>query len=323
MKTARLPIGVDLGSSRIRMISARRDASGALAIEAAAVRDIPEDTIGDAAVRDADFVAAILEDLRRELGDKQRSCVLALAPMSASLRVVRIPKMTDAERRSAARFEAERFVPWDTKDVATLVRSHWVNPAENALAVGVVREDALLSRVTCAKRAGLRVCGVDHEACALQRAFPIADAVLDVGLRRSTIHAFSPNGPLSLVVPSGGNDVTRAIGHDLTIEQSAAERRKRILGTAGAGESARQTLVERVRGAVATLRDRLPVRRIALVGNGARLPGLAGDIETATEAIVELTVSDLLQSSVYPADVTRAAAPDWTLAAALTIWSAP
>ena len=130
------------------------------------------------------------------------------------------------------------------------------------------------------------------------------------------------DGLLTAVLPGGGELVTGAIGAALSLERHVAERRKRILGTAGAGEEARGELAAQAASAIAKMRQSMPVRRIAMTGNGARLSGLAADIESATNALVEVPVSDLLQGGPYPEDVVRAAAPDWAMAAALASWGA-
>ena len=189
-------------------------------------------------------------------------------------------------------------------------------------AVGAVREVALFARLRVLKRAGLRPAGVDYCAFALRRAFPYADAVLDVGFRRSVLYGFGADGPLTAALPGGGERITNAIGAALSIERHVAERRKRILGTAGAGEEARGELAAQAAAAIGKLRAAIPVRRIAMTGNGARLSGLAADVESATQALVEVSVSDLLQGGPYPDDVVRAAAPDWAMAAALASWGA-
>jgi Tfp pilus assembly PilM family ATPase len=273
-------------------------------------------------VPELELIAAIIEDLRREIDGTERRCVVSLAASVAALRLVRFPKMSASERRRAARFEADRFAGWDAKNVASIVRVHPVDKTDNVHAVGIAREDALRARIACVSRAGLRPVGVDHDACVMRRAFPFSDAVLDVGHRQATLHAFAAAGPISLRIACGGADVTRAIGADLAIDATAAEKRKRILGTAGAGEAARESFVALVSAAVHKARERVPVRRLALTGNGARLPGLAAGIEAATGAIAEMPVSDVLRAGAYPDDVIRAAAPDWTLAACLASWYA-
>jgi type IV pilus assembly protein PilM len=318
-----LPLGIDLGSSRIRVASAIAAQGAGSEIVGVASREAPEGAMREGAIVDADTVAAVIDDLRRELRTPHRRCVLSLPASVAALRIVRFPKMSDSERRSAARFESERIAPWNSKEVATVVRAHWVNAREGLVAVGVAREEAVRSRTACVRRAGLSVVGIDHDACALRRAFPFADAVLDVGHRSSTLHAFSHSGPISVTVPAGGHEVTAGICRDLGIESFAAERRKRILGTAGAGETARDAFAALVATAVQRVREKSAVRRLAMTGNGARLAGLAAAIEAATAAVVDVPVSDLLRGSAYPDDVTRSAAPDWTLAASLCAWERP
>lgn len=314
VKTRSIPLGIDIGRTRIRVAAAVRTTSGKAELVGVASREAPQE---------CEAVSAVVEDLRRELATRERRCVLSLPAASGVLKVVRFPKMSETERRNAARFESERIVPWDSKDIATIVRAHWVNVREGLVAIGVAREEALRLRVACARGAGLSVAGVDHDACAMRRAFPFADAVLDVGYESSSLHVFSASGPLSLIIPAGGSDVTSGICRDLGIDSTAAERRKRILGTAGAGESARDAFVSRVAVTIQEVRERNPIRRLAMTGNGARLPGLPAAIESAIEAVVDVPVSDLLQVAAYPEDVARSAAPDWTLAASLAAWETP
>lgn len=319
----RLPLGLDLGATRVRLARAERSGSGEIRLMAVASRDLPEDAVTAVSLEEPDLIAAIVEDLRHEIGGKERRCVLSLGAQAAALRFVRFPKMSVAERRRAAGFEAERFAPWDMHAITSIVRIHPVDPAESIHAVGVARADSLSARITCAKRSGLRPVGVDHDATALWRAFPFCDAVLDVGHRAATLHAFTPAGPLSWAISGGGFEITRAIAADLSIDPIAAENRKRLVGTAGAGETARDAFCASVGGAAAKARERTSsLRRIAVVGNGSRLTGLPTALEAAAGSAVEAPVSDILRGGEYPEDVVRAAAPDWTLATCLAAWGA-
>lgn len=317
-----LPLGLDLGSTRVRLARSECSGSGEVRLMAIATRDLPDDAVTGDAVPELELVAAIVEDLCHELGGKERRCVLSMSAQVASLRFVRFPKMSAAERRRSARFEAERFASWDARGLPSVVRIHPVSQSDRVHAVGVTRADALATRIACAKRSGLRPIGVDHDVCAFRRAFPFTDAVLDVGHRRSALHAFTPAGPLSVCIPEGGAEITRAIGTDLAIDGAAAEARKRLLGTAGAGDGARDTFSSLVADAAVKARERTSMRRIVVVGNGSRLPSLPAAIEAATGSAVERAVSEVLHGVEYPDDVIRAGAADWTLAAALAAWSA-
>jgi Tfp pilus assembly PilM family ATPase len=131
---------------------------------------------------------------------------------------------------------------------------------------------------------------------------------------------FAGTTPATLQTFNGGADVTRAIERELRVDERTAEKRKRILGTAGAGERARAALACDIAALLQSARGSRSITRVALVGNGARLPGLAADVETATGAACELPVSDALRGDAYPEDVVRSGAPDWTLATGLALW---
>lgn len=306
-----LPYGVDLGTTRIRVAFGECNRAGSVRLRAIAARDVPETP---------ELLAIVLEEMLAEIGARERRCVAAIGAPSAALRSVRFPAMTWAERVRAARFEAQRFADWDVEREPSLVRTHPIDRANGAYAVGVTRAAAIDARLVPLRAAGLRPVAVDHDAFALRRLFPSVHAVLDVGAERSRLHLYEP-GPQTLVAEAGGATVTRGIASDLAVDQPSAERRKRILGFAGAGVAAREQLVGALAELVTGARTRASVERIALTGNGARLPHLARDLEEATGAFVEFSVPDLLRTGDYPDDVVRVAAPDWTLAAALAGWS--
>jgi len=321
-RTRILPIGVDLGTTRVRLVAAETDRAGRTKIAAAVARDLPDGALVENAIVEPDLVATVLEEAFRELGFRQRRCAMSLPCSAAAIRLMRLPGMGWTERKRCARFEAERFSPWDASEIPSIVRVRALDARARVHAIGIARTDAVAARTVCAKKAGLRLASIDHDACALARAFPYADAVLDVGYLQTTLHAVTPSAVLSEPIPLGGSHVTRAIAIDLAIDGDAAEKRKRILGTAGAGDGAVQDLAAQVGVHVGRLRNLTPIRRVALTGNGARLPGLAEAIAAAAGVVAELQVSDVLRDGAYPNDVVRSAAPDWTLAAALATGSA-
>lgn len=315
-----LPLGIDIGATRARIAFAEARKDGGGRVRAVVCRDLPQGVSSSGEIESPELVAAVLEEMLGELDVRERRCVSAIGVPAASIRVVRFPKMSWAERSRAARFEAQRFVNWDMETEPSVVRVHPIDRDENLYAVGVTRSQAADSRIAALRAARLKPVAVDHDAFALRRCLPFGDAIVDVGAERTTLHAFGQSGPLSWFVPSGGAEVTRGIARELSIDVPTAERRKRILGAAGAGTAAREALVAQIAELVDRARGRASITRVALTGNGARLPGLASDLELATGAIVEIPVAELLHTDAYPEDVIRAAAPDWTLAAGLSMW---
>lgn len=310
-----LPLGVDVGSSRVRIAFAEAASAENVRIRAVAARDIADDIRMDPAL-----VAALIEEILEELGVRIRTCVTAIGSPDAGLRVISFPKMSWNERVRAARYEVQRTAPFPA-EAPGVVRVHRVKPRESSFAIGVTNGAILNDRVALLKRARLRVTAVDHDSLALRRAIPFADAILDIGANRSRLHHYTSAAPFSHSISAGGADVTRGIAQELSIDVASAERRKRILGSAGAGIAVRDALIAEFVSIVDRARARAPIARIALVGNGARLPGLASQLETACNVTSELIVPPLLQAGTYPEDVIRSAAPDWVLAAALTTWA--
>lgn len=312
MKYQSFPLGIDIGTSRLRAVHRVRQ-NGLSCVRAVATRDLPDGCIVEGKVRDVEFVGALLEDAVSELNTRERRCVGAIGLPHATLRAVFFPRMSALEREKAARFEAARYIDYPSSEA--IVRLRELDANRGIWVLGIVHAEAFRERIMCLKKAGLRPIALEDEGCALRRAFEQFDAVCDVGYARTrlylnrSLHAFQ--------IPIAGVDVTRGIARDLGLNESFAEKRKRILGTAGAGESSRAEITAGVRSLMDAGKEVGAIHRTALVGNAARLPGLASDIEAATAAKIEISVSRVLQTENYPKDVVASSAPDWTLAASL------
>ena len=321
MKYRTLPLGIDLGSTRVRIACGVLDRENGFRLQAVSSRKLPDIDGSDA---DApQLIAAVLDELLEELGTRERRCILAVRTPDAQMRNVEFPPMNAFERARAARFEARRFAGWDIDAAPTAVRVHPVDANSGWYTVGAVQRAVLDKLVKPAKMAGLRVHAIDDEGFALRRAFPEIDGIIDVGFERSALHASSPRGPVSWHVGVGSADITRGIATDLAIDLPAAEKRKCILGSAGAGIAACRFVVSELCAAIARARSRVPLERVALTGNGARLPGFQSLLAGASPATIEMPVSNHLICDAYPEDVVRSAGPDWSLAVGLCAWGAP
>lgn len=303
---ATLPLGIDLGAARTRVALVERCGAGPPQLVAVATRATNEDP------------SAAIAAAWAELGTRERRCVLALSAPDALLRSIPFPAMGRGERRRAARFEAARFVAFPLEEAVVRVAS----VAPDRSVVGIARRAALDARASAARRAGLRPVAVDDAAFALLRAFPYADAVVDVGLGATLLVVPADLVPSSTSFASGGEAFTAAIAASLGIDPPAAEQRKRTIGLAGAGERVRDALVEQLAGALIEhrARSRSELRAIALAGNGARLTGFADALERAVAIPVRLGALSSGASETLPGDVLRAASPDWGLAYGLALW---
>lgn len=300
-----LPLGVDLGRNRIRVALVERSADGSVALAAVAARARGDDA------------AAELRDAVRELGTRERRCVLALGAPDASLRAVAFPAMSPFERRRAARFEAARLDgDGDTGTTVTLA------PLADGWALGIARRPALAACRATAAAAGLRTVAIDDAALALARIRHGADGAIDIGSDATRVIVFVEPVPYVVQFPIGGEALTAAIADALGIDGARAEERKRTSGFAGAGEVRRDEMIAIVVDAIATARSLTgaDVRILAMTGNGSRIPGLPEAFGRAAGIAVRLAELDPSLSGTLPHDVLRAAGPDWALAVGLALW---
>jgi Tfp pilus assembly PilM family ATPase len=262
----------------------------------------------------------LIDEMMDELGVRRGRAVCAVGPPAATLRMTTLPRMTALERRRAARLDLNRQLGQASEGI--VIRVHAIDRGCDTYTVGAVSKSVLESRTTALRKAGLRVCGVDHEGRALTRCFPKSDAVLDVGCERTCLHVASAGSCLTWWSAIGGETITQGIARDLGIDGAAAEARKRALGTAGAGEAAMAELVREVGDLISNARTRCTIRCVSIVGNGSRVPGLRRAIESASSVACEPAPPDGIGLDKYPADIVRAASADWALALALTTWFA-
>jgi Tfp pilus assembly PilM family ATPase len=249
----------------------------------------------------------------RELKTSERRCVAAIGLPAAKLRRVTLPPMTAFERIGTARFEAGRYIDYPVREA--IVRVRRLSADSRDWALGIVRARAIQARVACLRKGGLHVRAMNDAGCALRRCLADFDAVLDIGAHRSTVYLVKSLD--SWQTQAAGAGITAAIGRDLHLDQGAAEKRKRILGTAGAGEREKAELISSLAFLIEEARNVAACQRLAVVGNGARLPGLLAGLMSATGSVCEFAVSHALDSESYSKDIVSLGAPDWTLAASL------
>jgi len=314
-----ISLGLDIGSSRVRLALVERVA-GKPRLHAVAARDLPADVATHGEVVRPELVAASIEEMLAELNTDERRCVCGIGTPSASLRSLRLPTMTSLERTQMARLDVERQLGRKIDDV--VVRIHPVPERAGTYQVGAVARRALATRVAAARRAGLRVIAVDHEAMALRRCLPFADAIVDIGQDRTTCYAFSESECSMTWTGTGGASVTHTIGRDLQLEFHTAERRKRIVGTAGAGERAISDLIREIAHMFeASKKMQRGAGTMCVVGNGSRVNGLEDRLRDRLGIAYRPNAAAVELGDRVPADVSHRAMADWSLAIGLALWS--
>ncbi len=298
-----LPIGVDVGSKRVRACAIVR-CDGLLRVERVSTVDI---VAGD--------VEAALGAAIRALDSREKRCVLAARPPDATLWLATFPPMRSAERERAAAFSVRDG--GDARAFVTRVRAF----GADTFACGSIARAALDRAVARSRRVGMRPVAIDFEAFAWRRAAPNADAVLDVGAEMSRLMVFGSHVPEVSVIPIGGDAFTQAMQNAIGIDAAQAEDRKRESGLGSCGLAEMQALAARVFEIVTGLRARgfADVRTLMLGGNGSRIVRLSDILADALGCTVVREDRFSIESA-YPPDVFRAASADWSVAIGLALY---
>jgi Tfp pilus assembly PilM family ATPase len=305
-----LPLGIDLGATRVRIAQSEHRSDGSIRLLAVASHAYAHDP-----------VPAITRALA-ELNTTERRCVFGLHHEQARLAVVHLPRLRPTERRAALVLAAERQLGGDitTSDVRYARsrddRADWT--------IALAQRDALDHITTIARKSGLRVVAIDDNRLALRRALDAVDGTIDVGHAQTRLTMYADPLPRSYTIAIGGREITAAISDALSIDADRAETRKRTLGFAGAGLDVRERWFGQLKTAIETLASghRSSLRRMALVGNGSRIPGLVPQLEACLGISIETNVLGVQTRSTLPMDTLRFATADWALAIGLSRWSA-
>ena len=309
-KAKTLPLGIDIGSTNVRVALVVREEHGRVRLRRAVTRG-----------HDGEPLSALNAALH-ELDTHERRCVLGIGAPLAQLRDVIFPPMPRAELMRAVRFEAQRLIDYPLEEAT--VRLSPVGE-RGTYALGIARTDSLRRIAAIARRAKLRVVAIDDMALALRRALDADDpgtAIIDIGVATTAIYTYARPVPSATSIAWGGAAFTTAIAASLGLDPHGAEHRKRTLGIGGSATSHMQRYVDRLAASLAALRAQAcAVHTVSLVGNGARLDGLSQALALHTAANVAIAELPAAVSTTIPPDVVRAASPDWCGAYGLALWN--
>ena len=168
-----LPIGVDLGTSCLRMAQLRT-CEGGVELVAAESADIPLQYRDDSKRR-MSFLSKQLSRLRKSGGFKGRSATLSLPAGMVFVQPVRIPLLPDASAEAAVRTEIAGSLPYPVEDavirhVAARASDGDHDQMQERIVVAVPRTE-LERYMGVARAAHLTVEGVTADVCAVADCF--------------------------------------------------------------------------------------------------------------------------------------------------------
>jgi len=168
-----LPIGVDLGTSCLRMAQLRTCATGVELVAAESAEVPPE--YRDDSRRRMSFLSRQLSRMRKIGGFKGRRATLALPAGMVFVQPVRIPVLPEARADAAVRSEIARSLPYPLEDavirhVAARASDSDRDQMQERIVVAVPRVE-LERYMAMARAARLTVEGVTADVCAVADCF--------------------------------------------------------------------------------------------------------------------------------------------------------
>jgi len=311
MGNSKLTVGLDIGSSSVKLVHLRERKSG-YTLLAFGSAPLPPEAIVDGALMNSSAIVQAVQGLLNEAGLRAKDVAIGVRGHSVIIKKISLPRMTQEELDESIQWEAEQYIPFDVKDVN--IDTQILTPEGDAagqmdVLLVAAKKDMINDYTSVCAEAGLTVTVVDVDAFAVQNAFeanyePSAGetvVLINVGAAVSNINVLS-RGTTTFTrdITMGGNAFTEEIQKQLNVSYDEAEALK--VGGQGETDAVVPQEVERVIQGVAdqmsgeiqrsldfyaaTAADS-HIARIYLSGGTARIPALTRIIEQRAGVPVE------------------------------------
>ncbi len=314
-------IGVDIGSSSIKVAELRHGHSG-FHLHAAAVVPLPPGAIVENTVEKTDVVVQALREAVQQAGVSTDRAAIAVAGNAVIVKTILLPAMSELELESQIAYEADQYVPYDIDEL--YLDFHVLGPAEQdpeqmEVVLVVCKRNIIEDYQLLLNEAGLTLACVDCAVFALQniaellheipsaapvhgfpllqpkKTFPTTIALMHIGAAMIHVNILV-EGRMTFVRDHffGGNELTEAIQRAHQLGFQDAERMK-IEDFSAVRQEAIDQYLSRLTSELmyaldfysANHSDR-PVDKIFLSGGGALMPGIAEALEQRLEIAAEI-----------------------------------
>lgn len=262
-------VGLDVGSSLVKVAQLRRTTSG-VELEKFGMAAVDVGADGERAGPEAKVDAIRRAVASARIGAKQ--VVTGVSGESIIVRYLQLPDMPEEELRSALRYEAEEYIPYNIEDCYldsdTLGRHYQDNAAKVDVLLVSARKELVENHTSMVRAAGLQPVVVDVDSFAFFNCFemnyqPSPDevvALVNIGSNVTTINIYHEGtSRFSRDISVGGNTITSSIQTKLGLNYQEAEELKLREGLpasageeggAGSEDAEANSLLDTIRGAV-------------------------------------------------------------------------
>lgn len=233
-------VGLDIGSTAVRGVEVKVSKKGRVNLLRFHEVRLPPGAVSSGEVVESEIVSSALKKLWSDGGFKTKNVVLGTGNQRILVRDMTVPKMSLKHIRESLPFQVQSMLQIPLEDslldfypVSESMAEH--GPIVNGLLVAAEKRE-ILENIRAAERAGLTPVEVDLIPFALNRLLlhrPHVNgtvALIDVGGSTTSIIIASHGVPLFVrIIPTGGEDLTRALMSALEIDIEKAEELKKTL----------------------------------------------------------------------------------------------
>ena len=307
-------IGLDIGSSAIKMIQMKETKRG-YQLQSFAIANLPPEAIIDGALMNSTVIVSTIRELLSSQRIRHKEAGIAISGHSVIIKKITLPAMTEDELEESIQWEAEQYIPFDINDVNIDVQVLTPEPSEQGqmdVLLVAAKKDMINDYLAVVQEAGLTPMVVDVAAFCVENAFeinydlPTSDTIVLVNIGASVINInVLSEGTTAFTrdISMGGNQFTEEIQKQLNVSYDEAEALKLGGGSTADADSVVPQEVERVIVSVSeTLAGEIQrsldfysataadsrIARICLSGGTCKIPSLYKIIENKVGVPVEV-----------------------------------
>lgn len=301
-------IGIDIGSSSIKLVQLLPEKGGYKLLNAGIV-PLPPDAIVDNSLMNSSAVAMALKNLVESLGIKSREAACSISGNAVIIRKILLPVMTSDVLEDQISWEAEQYIPFDINDVYVdfqILGLDQVDPNKMQVLLVASKKEMITDYVNLFNEAGLKLAVMDVDAFAVQNAYELnhdasdsVRALINVGAGVININVVKAGSTLfTRDVQMGGNQYSEEIQKQLGLSAQDAETRKML--AAELGDTLLNDLIERVNESIAqeirrsvdfynsTAANDDRISSVSICGGCSKIHGLINAVQSRLGMDVEL-----------------------------------
>jgi type IV pilus assembly protein PilM len=170
-------IGVDIGSTSIRMVELVDAGKGVPRVERYAIEPLPRDAVVDGNMAELEAVSNALVRCWNKLATSTRNVALALPTAAVITKKIMLPaNLREQEMEIQVESEANQYLPFALEEVNLdfqIIGPSLSNPDDVEVLLAASRKERVEDRVAVAEMAGLKPVVIDIEAYAIQAAYEL------------------------------------------------------------------------------------------------------------------------------------------------------